>query len=152
MKNLVLLIILVLVSTATDYKIHVYENLEWVTDYAAALKKAKKENKALLLNFTGSDWCGWCVRLDREVFSQSAFVAYAQKNLVCVKLDFPQKKQLPAAEQEQNMTLMRKYGVRGFPTIYLLNASEETVLKTGYRSGGAQAYISHLEAALEAKN
>lgn len=152
MKNLVLLIILVLVSTATDYKIHVDENLEWVTDYAAALKKAKKENKALLLNFTGSDWCGWCVRLDREVFSQSAFVEYAQKNLVCVKLDFPQKKQLPAAEQEQNMTLMRKYGVRGFPTIYLLSANEETVLKTGYRSGGAQAYISHLEAAFEAKN
>jgi thioredoxin-related protein len=123
--------------------------IEWETDYAAAVAKAQKEKKALLLNFTGSDWCGWCKRLDREVFSRPEFVAYAEKNLVCVKLDFPRRTKLPQKEVMQNQSLAQKYGVRGFPTIYLLNASQETLLRTGYRPNGPGPYITHLQQAMQ---
>jgi protein disulfide-isomerase len=116
----------------------------WETDYGAALTKAKEENKSLLLNFTGSDWCGWCMRLDREVFSQEAFKKYAEENLVLVKLDFPKRKKLSEAEQAQNQGLAQKHGIRGFPTILLLNADQQVLLTTGYRAGGPEKYVEHL--------
>lgn len=127
--------------------------LEWETDYEAAVRKAKKENKKLLLNFTGSDWCGWCIRLDREVFSKEQFVDYAKKNLVCVKLDFPRSKQLSAEEAKQNQQLASKHGVMGFPTILIVNAdNEDVLLKTGYQRGGPESYIAHLKPYVNAKN
>lgn len=117
----------------------------WVTDYAAAVKKAKKENKSLLLNFTGSDWCGWCIKLDKEVFSQAEFKEYAEENLVLVKLDFPKRTQISEAEKAQNNELAQKYGIRGFPTIILLDNDEKLVGQTGYQRGGAAAYVEHVE-------
>lgn len=121
----------------------------WETNYAEAVTKAKKENKTLLLDFTGSDWCGWCIKLDREVFSKKEFQAYAQENLVMVKLDFPRRKQLPEAEQTQNQKLAGKYGVQGLPTILLLDKNEKLLLQTGYQRGGPEKYVKHLEAAIK---
>lgn len=118
----------------------------WETNYAEAVSKAKKENKTLLLDFTGSDWCGWCIKLDREVFSKKEFQEYAQKNLVLVKLDFPRRKQLPQTEQTQNQKLAGKYGVQGLPTILLLDKNEKLIAQTGYQRGGAKKYVEHLEA------
>ncbi len=120
-------------------------NLVWVTNYKEAVKKAKKEKKRLLLNFTGSDWCGWCIRLDKEVFGKADFVKYANQKLVCVKLDFPRKKQLSQAEQTQNYDLQTKYNVEGYPTVLLLDSNESLLLSTGYQAGGAKKYIEHLE-------
>jgi len=122
------------------------EDSMWVTDYAEAVKQAKKEDKKLLLNFTGSDWCGWCIRLDKEVFSQAEFKEYAEENLVLVKLDFPKRKELPEDEKAQNNELAQKYGIRGFPTIILLDSEEKLVGQTGYQRGGAAAYVKHVEA------
>lgn len=121
----------------------------WETDYAAAVEKAKKENKTVLLNFTGSDWCGWCMKLSREVFSQEAFIDYANENLILVTLDFPRRKQLSEAEKAQNQKLAAKHAIRGYPTILLLDANEEVLLTTGYQRGGAEAYVAHLKAAIK---
>lgn len=116
----------------------------WVTDYDAAMTLAKNEGKTVLVNFTGSDWCGWCKKLDREVFDTEEFKKFASENLVLLKLDFPRKKQLPAEEKKQNQTLAAKHGVRGFPTIMLLDSEEKVIQRTGYQRGGPQAYINHL--------
>jgi len=121
------------------------DELSWYINLEEAVKVAQEENKNILVNFTGSDWCGWCIKLDTEVFSQSEFGEYADENLILVKLDFPRKKQLPMDEQEYNYGLSRKYGVRGFPTILLLDSDGNLVRQTGYQPGGAESYIKHID-------
>jgi protein disulfide-isomerase len=117
----------------------------WMTDFKAAQAKAKAENKPLLLDFTGSDWCGWCIRLDEEVFSQAAFREYAAAELVLVEIDFPRRTDQPAKLKAQNEALAQKYGIRGFPTILVLSPEGELIEKTGYRRGGPQAYVAHIK-------
>lgn len=117
----------------------------WTTDVPAALKRAAKEKKDVLLDFTGSDWCVWCVRLDSEVFGKDAFVKEAPKRFVFVKLDFPRKTKLPAELQKQNQEWLEKLGVQGFPTIILADAKGRPYAKTGYREGGPEAYLTHLK-------
>ena len=116
----------------------------WTTDVAGALKRAAKEKKDVLMDFTGSDWCGWCIKLDSEVFSQPAFIKEAPKQFVLVKLDFPQRTKLPAALQKQNQEWLEKFGVRGYPTIVLTDAKGRPYAKTGYKEGGPEAYLTHL--------
>ncbi len=94
----------------------------WDDDYEKSLAKAKAEGKLVLLDFTGSDWCGWCMKLDDEVFSKNAFKQFAKHNLVLVELDYPNLKRLPKKVAEQNATLKTKYGVSGYPTIVLLSS------------------------------
>jgi len=118
--------------------------LNWYTNMADAKAAAKAEGKTILVNFTGSDWCGWCKKLDREVFSQASFESFAQEKLILLKLDFPKYKDQPKEVRDTNRALMNKYGVRGFPTILLVNAEEKLVFETGYQPGGADSYIAHL--------
>ena len=117
----------------------------WMTDFEAAQAKAKAENKPMLLDFTGSDWCGWCIKLDEEVFSQTAFSQYAAAELVLVEIDFPRRTDQPAKLKAQNEALAQKYGIRGFPTILVLSPEGELIEKTGYRRGGPQAYVAHIK-------
>ena len=117
----------------------------WLTDYDEALSKAKSENKMVLLDFTGSDWCGWCIKLDKEIFSQKEFKSYAAENLILVELDFPRRKKIPRETQEQNKELQMKYGIRGFPTIIVLNSEGKKVGQLGYMAGGPEAFVSELE-------
>jgi thioredoxin-related protein len=117
----------------------------WMTDFEAAQAKAKAENKPLLLDFTGSDWCGWCIKLDEEVFSQTAFSQYAAAELVLVEIDFPRRTDQPAKLKAQNEALSQKYGIRGFPTILVLSPEGELIEKTGYRRGGPEAYVAHIK-------
>lgn len=124
------------------------ENGIWMTDFEAAKKAAAEKELPILVDFTGSDWCGWCIKLKKEVFSQDPFVAYAKKNLVLLELDFPRRKELPEDLQKQNQALLEKYGVRGFPTILLLDAKGKELERTGYRKGGAEAYVKHLKGLL----
>lgn len=116
----------------------------WVTSLPDALRQAAAEDKAVLVDFTGSDWCGWCIRLKKEVFDQPEFAAFAQENLIMVELDFPRRKALPPALKEENERLAEKYGVEGFPTIFILDRSGKTLQKTGYMAGGAPNYIKEL--------
>lgn len=117
----------------------------WLTDLDAAKAKAAKENKYILVDFTGSDWCGWCIKLDNEVFSKPEYKTWAEKNLVQVSLDFPRKKAQSADLKAKNNALAQQYGVTGFPTILILSPKGELVQKTGYQKGGPAAYVSHLE-------
>ena len=96
---------------------------EWQTDYEQALATAKAGNKCVLLDFTGSDWCGPCIQMNKVVFSKAAFLAYAAKNLILVEVDYPQHKKLPEKVTKQNERLMHEYGIdnSGFPTVILLN-------------------------------
>lgn len=120
----------------------------WMTDFEAAKVKAKAENKPMLLDFTGSDWCGWCIKLDKEVFGEAAFKEYAAAELVLVELDFPRKKEQSADLKAQNEKLAKQYGVRGFPTILVLSPEGELIEKTGYKKGGAEAYVKHIQGIL----
>lgn len=118
----------------------------WSDDYEKALEQAKKENKKVLLDFTGSDWCGWCIKLDKDVFSKPEFKEYAQKNLVLVEVDFPQGKALPKKTKEQNEKLRDQYKVQGFPTLVLLDSDGKTLGElVGYVKGGPQGFIAELE-------
>jgi thioredoxin-related protein len=96
---------------------------EWQTDYEQALAAAKAGNKCVLLDFTGSDWCGPCIQMNKVVFSKTAFLTYAEKNLILVEVDYPQHKKLPEKVTKQNERLMHEYGIdnSGFPTVILLN-------------------------------
>ncbi len=119
--------------------------LTWETDFEAAKAKAKASGKPMLLDFTGSDWCGWCIRLKKEVFSQPEFAAFASKAFILVELDFPRGKPQSEAIKKQNEALAQKYGVRGFPTILLLSADGKKLAETGYMKGGPAKYVAHLK-------
>lgn len=120
-------------------------NLDWETNLETALQKAQKENKAVLVNFTGSDWCIWCQRLNNEVFSKKEFEEFAKENLVLVKIDFPKNIEQSMETKMYNNQLAQRFGVEGFPTIFILNKNGEVTLQTGYQPGGAVNYINHLK-------
>ena len=125
----------------------------WTDDYEQAVNRAQVEGKALLLNFTGSDWCGWCIRLHKEVFAQEVFKTYAESNLVCVTIDFPSERvKLSTSTRKQNQRLQEKYRIRGYPSILLLSPKEKVLAQTGYKAGGAEAYVEHLKQLLEPHN
>ena len=114
----------------------------WSTDYKAALATAAKEHKKVLLDFTGSDWCGWCIRLKRETFDQPAFKEYADKNLVLVEIDFPRGKEQSPEVKKQNDTLQQQYQVQGFPTLVLLSPEGKVIKQeSGYVPGGPKGFI-----------
>lgn len=96
---------------------------EWQTDYEQALATAKAGNKCVLLDFTGSDWCGPCIQMNKTVFSKPVFLNYAKKNLILIEVDYPQRKKLPEKVTKQNERLLHQYGIdnSGFPTVILLN-------------------------------
>jgi protein disulfide-isomerase len=116
--------------------------LSWQTDFAAAKAAATQQNKYILLDFTGSDWCPYCIQMDKEVFDKPAFSSFADK-VILVKLDFPRKGGQSAAEKSQNQELAKKYSIEGFPTYILLDASGKEVRRqVGYLEGGPEAFIS----------
>lgn len=135
---------LVLVALLSLGSVHAAETV-WLTDYEKAARQAAEEKKPMVLNFTGSDWCGWCIRLDKEVFSQKEFVDYAKENVVLVKLDFPRTKPQSAEEKKQNEALASKFGIEGFPTIVVLDAKGKQIGQLGYERGGAAKWIQSLE-------
>jgi len=97
-------------------------------------------------HFSGSDWCGWCIRLDKEVFTQEAFRDFAKDGAVLFEADFPRQKEQPAKIKQQNHVLQHRYQVRGFPTVLLLDAEGNVLARTGYQRGGAEKYVEHLRA------
>ena len=96
---------------------------EWRTDYEQALAIAQAEKKCVLLDFTGSDWCGPCIEMKKVVFAKAAFLSYAKNNLILVEIDYPKLKALPEKVTKQNERLMHQYEIdrSGYPTVILLN-------------------------------
>jgi len=117
----------------------------WTTDFEKAKAKAKAENKYILIDFSGSDWCGWCIRLDKEVFSKEAFKDYAKDNLVLVLVDWPQRAPNSREVQAKSLPIMKQYGIQSFPTVLILSPDGQTIAKTGYQDGGAEAYVEHIK-------
>lgn len=124
------------------------EGVKWTEDFGAAKEQAAKEKKALLVLFTGSDWCGWCVKLNKEVFTKKEFIEYAEKNLVLFKADFPRGIEQTEAIKKQNKQLAEEYDIEGFPTVFLLDKDGKKLEKTGYRHGGPVAYVDFLKKAI----
>ena len=118
----------------------------WSSDFAAAKKDAADSKKDLLIDFTGSDWCGWCIKLNKEVFSHQPFKDGVKDKFVLVELDYPKdKSKLSGATIEQNEKLKNEYQVRGYPTILLCDATGKPYARTGYQKDGPESYVKHLD-------
>lgn len=118
----------------------------WTSDFEAAKKQAAAEKKDLLIDFTGSDWCGWCIKLKKEVFDLQEFKDGVKDKYVLVEIDFPQDESKVSAETKaQNEKLQEKYAVQGFPTIILADEAGRPYAQTGYEKGGPKAYLPMLE-------
>ena len=119
---------------------------DWLTDYDKARTVAEKSNRPILVDFSGSDWCGWCKRLDEQVFQLPEFKEWAKKNVVLCLLDFPRNPaKVSPAQRQKNQEVARGFGVRGYPTVLLLETDGTLIARTGYREGGATKYVEHLE-------
>lgn len=115
----------------------------WIGDFDEAVKVAKAEKKDLFVDFTGSDWCGWCKKLNAEVFDHEEFLTAIKKDFVLVALDYPRDPEVKAKvpNPARNAELAKKYAIRGYPTILLMTADGEVFGQTGYAAGGPEKYV-----------
>lgn len=125
------------------------QDLYWETNINKAMEVSNKTGKPLLMFFTGSDWCGWCIRLQNEVLKTAEFATWAQKNVVLVELDYPRRTEQPLSIKQQNAELQQVFQVQGYPTIWFANASKkdgksnfEQLGSTGYVAGGPAAWLA----------
>jgi protein disulfide-isomerase len=125
----------------------------WLVDLDEAYAVSKKEGKPILANFTGSDWCGWCKKLDADVFTKPEFQKWAKENVVLLELDFPRRFQIPPKNQQQNAGMKNALRVTGFPTIWVLNLTKDATSgqyqvnglgKTGY-TPSVEQFISTVD-------
>lgn len=120
----------------------------WIENFDEAQKRSNSEKKHILIDFTGSDWCGYCIRLDRDVFAKPDFKEFGQKSLVLLEIDFPKGKSQPVELVKQNESLGRKFRVEGYPTLVLLSPEGKEVKRW---VGGGEAFLSELKAAVSNK-
>ena len=124
----------------------------WGEDFAAAQKAAAAGDKYILLAFSGSDWCGWCVKMDKDIYSDKKFIRSAKKDFELVLIDSPQDKSiLSPLAKKQNPGLLKKYGIRGFPCSILVHPDgTEAKRFGGYQRGGPEAFLQALKDAAKA--
>ena len=136
--------------TSTTYKASIPG---WMVNIQEANVESSKTGKPIMANFTGSDWCGWCKKLRREVFDTPEFKAWAEKNVILLELDYPRSFQLPDDLKQQNAQLAQAFGVRGYPTIWLFTLSNNDqgqftinqLGSIGYVAGGPKAWIAQAD-------
>jgi thioredoxin-related protein len=152
-KKVIILVAFVLSSFAIQA-----QELKWETDINKAISVSNKTKKPMLLFFTGSDWCGWCIRLQKEVLKTPEFAAWAKKNVVLVELDYPRRTPQTDAIKTQNAGLQDAFGIQGFPTIYFATAklkggkpSFTGLGSTGYVAGGPKAWLEVADGILKTK-
>ena len=122
----------------------------WTDDYDAALKRAAAEKKLVVADFSGSDWCGWCKKLDQEVFDTDVFRKVATNRYVLLMVDSPQDKGLLSEKaKKQNPELVKKYKIRGFPTVLVLDEKGEVQVQAGYQKGGPKKYLKMLKSEIK---
>jgi thioredoxin-related protein len=144
MKKIIVALLLFAGSFAAEA-----QELVWETNVTKAMAISTETKKPLLLFFTGSDWCGWCIRLQKEVLRTPEFAAWAKENVVLVELDYPRKAPQTEDIKKQNNELQMAFGIQGFPTIILANATTkegkvnfEGIGSTGYVAGGPSAWLA----------
>ena len=140
-----------LLSATVLWRVNAAET--WLTDLPAAQAQARSENKIVLMDFTGSDWCSWCIKFKKEVLDTKGFQQYAGNNVVLVEVDFPDKKPQPADLKKANAALKDKYKIEGYPTFVVLDKDgKEIGRQVGYSAGGPKAFIAQLEKFKAGKN
>ncbi len=118
----------------------------WLTDASQAIEESKLSGKPIFAFFTGKEWCSWCKKLERQVLSKEGFINYAKENLVLLELDFPRgKRNLP----QKQIELARKFNIKGYPTVILMDSSTNKIAKTGYESMSPIQYVDHVKALLK---
>ena len=133
-------------QTASSVSAQSAQNSNWLVDLKKAQDEAKASHKLLLLNFTGSDWCGYCVQLDRLILRQQQFKDYASKNLVLVEIDYPRRKPQSAETRKQNQALADQFQIEGFPTLVLMSSDGKTLWRyDGMYTGGIAAFLAELD-------
>jgi protein disulfide-isomerase len=150
-KTMNKLIITSLIVLMSIFSAQAQESAKWYTNFEEAAKLSLKINKPILANFTGSDWCGWCIRLKKEVFDKAEFKNWANENVILLELDFPRRKKQSDEIKTQNKNLQKTFGVRGYPTIHLFDVSDKNgklelipIKDSGYVAGGPKAFIKSL--------
>lgn len=134
------------------------QELKWYTDVREAITVSNKENKPMLMFFTGSDWCGWCIRLQNEVLKTNEFQKWAKDNVILVELDYPRRTPQTPEIKNQNSELQQAFAIQGFPTIYFTNAESKDgkvnfkgLGQTGYVAGGPSAWLAVAEGIVHPK-
>lgn len=153
MNKIVLLFVLVFGSMTTQA-----QELTWETNINKAIEVSNKTNKPLLLFFIGSDWCGWCIRLQKEVLKTPEFTKWANENVVLVELDYPRRTPQTAEIKKQNAELQQAFGIQGFPTVFFAKAittdgktNFQGLGNTGYVAGGPTAWLAVADGILKMK-
>ncbi|MFN8333585.1 MAG: thioredoxin family protein [Cyclobacteriaceae bacterium] len=125
---------------------------QWLTDFNAAQQEAQKDHKFILISFSGSDWCGPCIKMKQEVYGSSEFESLAEKKLVLVRADFPRSKknQLPKEQVKLNEALAEKYNPSGKFPFTVLTDENGKVVKTwdGYAFGSQDTFMKELTEAV----
>jgi protein disulfide-isomerase len=124
--------------------------LKWFTSFDQAQAEAEKSGKPILADFTGSDWCPWCMKLRQEVFDTKQFKEWAAKSVVLIEVDFPRNKPQDDATKKANQALAAKYGIRGYPTVVFLTADGKVLGQSGYQAGGPVAWTTNAQKILDA--
>lgn len=144
MKKIVVTLLLFVGSFAAEA-----QEVVWETNVIKAMEVSKKTKKPMLLFFTGSDWCGWCVRLQKEVLKTPEFATWAKKNVVLVELDYPRSVPQTAEIKKQNNELQQVFAIQGYPTVHFANVKTvdgkvnfESIGSTGYVAGGPNAWLA----------
>ena len=138
MKKIIIFTFIVLSSLT----IQAQDELTWHTDMSKASEISMKDNKPMFLFFTGSDWCGWCIRLQKEVFKTPEFIKWAKENVVLVELDFPRKNNQTDAVKAQNAQLQQQLQVRGYPTVWFVTATKTADAKLNLNALGSSGYVA----------
>ena len=153
MKKIVIALLLVFGSIAVQS-----QELAWESNITKAMAVSKKTHKPMLLFFTGSDWCGWCVRLQKEVLKTPEFAKWAKENVVLVELDYPRRTPQTEEIKKQNYELQQAFGIQGYPTIYFVSSTTkdgkvnfEGLGNTGYVAGGPSAWLAVANGILKKK-
>ena len=135
-------ILVIAFLTLTSMSMQAQEELTWHTDMSKATDISIKENKPMFLFFTGSDWCGWCIRLQKEVFKTPEFIKWAKDNVVLVELDFPRKNNQTEEIKLQNAQLQQQLQVRGYPTVWFVSATKTAEAKVNLNALGSSGYVA----------
>ncbi|KXX70997.1 thioredoxin family protein [Flammeovirga sp. SJP92] len=119
-------------------------NEGWTNDANEAFQLMEKENYPILLNFTGSDWCGWCKKIKSEIFDTNEFKEWVKENnVILLELDFPKGIKQSDLLRSQNQYLAQEFQVRGYPTIFMIK--DKKMIQTGYVKGGPANWIESIE-------
>lgn len=119
-------------------------HIDWKTDYQEALQQSSSTGKPVLLFFTGSDWCPYCIKLDREVMETDEFAQLVGNRFIFVMVDDPQNKSLPPDQYASVKRLQQKYDIQGLPAVIIIDSTERKLGSTGYKPGGPKPYAKSL--------